>query len=267
VSRFSERVYFVFCGLLLIVGSLLSANGGRQHPTISNHLGGFGSPPFFRAFASLIASEPKWEPVHAQIMAAPVLWVLGGLALAAIARAAGEARWSGLAVVSMTIGATLWVVQYIFDGFVADHTAAWLLGADPSTAPQYSAIFGANQWVSIRTSMVSWLLVAFGTTAFSIALAPLARRGAGRGRPLAVFLVVYGLILGAWTLGCAVTGVFLPGPMVSPYYVPVLVGTQFWYLFAGVFLIYRTVRRPRPAASTEAEREPVPAREPAHAAS
>ena len=39
MTRLSEKTYFVFSGLLLIGGSLLAANGGRQHPTISNQMG------------------------------------------------------------------------------------------------------------------------------------------------------------------------------------------------------------------------------------
>ncbi|OLB81262.1 MAG: hypothetical protein AUI14_04015 [Actinobacteria bacterium 13_2_20CM_2_71_6] len=245
MKRFSDRAYLVFSGLLLIAGTLLSANGGRQHPTISNHIGAFGTNDFFRGFATLILSEPNWERIHAQILAAPLFWVLGGLALAVIARSVGETHWSTLGVVSLAMGATLWVVSYIFDGFVADHTAAWLLSGDQATTPAYTATFGANQWVSIRTHYVAWLLIAFGTTVFSIAMASLARRGAGRGRPLAVVLVVLGLALGAWSLVAVATGAFLPGPMVSLWYVPVLVGTQLWYLLAGILVIYRTLRRPR----------------------
>ena len=249
MTRFSERAYFIFSGLLMIVGSLLSANGGQQHPMISSKMGVLGSDSFYHHFAQLIAGDPNWEQVHAQILAAPVLWVLGGLALAALARAAGETRWSTLGLLSTAMGAVLWVVMYIFDGFVADRTAAWMLNGDPSLMPAYTANFGAGQWVAIRTSFVAWLLIAFGTAASSIALAALARRGAGRGRGFAIVLVVLGLVLGAASFIASASGAFSPGPMVSPYYVPMLIGTQFWYIIAGLFVIYRAIRKPVTAAA------------------
>jgi hypothetical protein len=253
VTRFSERAYLVFSGLLLIVGSVLSGNGGSQHPTVSQKFGKFGSDEFFHTFGSVILSDARWEQIHAQILAAPVLWALGGLALAAVVRAAGETRWSMLAVVSMAMGAVLWVVSYVFDGFVSAKTAQWMLSDDPALQPAYTATFGAGQWTSIRTHFVAWALIALGTTAFSIALASLARRGAGRGRPLAVVLVLTGLVLGAYSLVAFVTGAYFPGPGASPWYVPALVGTQLWYLVAGILVVYRGLRRPRTHVSEHAE--------------
>jgi hypothetical protein len=265
VTRFSERAYFVFSGLLMIVGSVLSAKGGQQHPMISSKMGELGSDAFYHHFAQLIVSDPNWESVHAQILAAPVLWVLGGLALASLARAAGETRWSTLGLLSTAMGAVLWVVMYIFDGFVADRTAAWMLNGDPSQMSVYTANFGAGQWVAIRTSFVAWLLIAFGTAASSIAMAALARRGAGRGRILAIALVVLGLVLGAASFIASATGAFLPGPMVSPYYVPMLIGTQFWYIIAGLLVIYRAIRQPDLRAGTAEPATPSIRREPATA--
>jgi len=262
MTRFSERAYFVFSGLLMIVGSILSANGGQQHPMISSKMGTLGSDSFYHHFAQLIASDPNWEPVHAQILAAPVLWVLGGLGLAALARAAGESRWSTLGLLSTAMGAVLWVVMYIFDGFVADRTAAWMLKGDPSQMPVYTATFVSGQWVAIRTSFVAWLLISFGLMALSIAMGALARKGAGRGRWLAAVLVVFGLLLAAASFVASATGAFLPGPMVSQYYVPILIGTQFWYIIAGLFVIYRAIRQPRDIA---AESAPAPVRERDHA--
>jgi len=263
VRRFSERAYFVFSGLLMIVGSVLSANGGQQHPMISSKMGQLGSDSFYHHFAQMIVADPNWETIHAQILAAPVLWVLGGLALAALARAAGETRWSTLGLISTAMGAVLWVVMYIFDGFVADRTAAWMLNGDQSLMPAFTATFGGGQWVAIRTSFVAWLLIALGVTATSIAMASLAR-GAGRGRGLAIALVVLGLVIGAVSFIASATGAFLPGPMVSPYYVPVLIATQFWFIIAGVLVIYRAVRQPGISdaapdpAHRVAERETVP---------
>jgi hypothetical protein len=85
-----------------------------------------------------------------------------------------------------------------------------------------------------------------------------------------VFLVGFGVLLGVFSIVAAIGGRFSPGPMVSPYYLPALIGTQWWYIVAGLLVIYRAVTRPRARTATPApvavdadadadERTPVPA--------
>jgi len=246
-----SRVYYWFSGLLLIAGTVIFMNGGRQHPPINESMGQFGTPDFFVQFATLIQTDPNWEPVHAMIIAGPVLWTLGILALADQIRARGENRWSTFAIVTMAMGVTLHVVLYIFDGFVASKIATQLLSSEEPTRTALIWTFGANQWTVIRMSTVSWLLISLTPAALAIGMLTAKRALGGFGKLLQGILVVVGLVLGVFTLIATATGLYSPGPMVSPFYVPAAVSTALWFAVAGISVLLRertdTVT-PEPAA-------------------
>jgi hypothetical protein len=239
MARPGSRIYYLFSGLMMIAGTVIFMNGGRQHPPINESMGQFGTPDFFYKFASLIASDANWEQVHAFIIIGPVLWALGLLALADQLRVNGESRWSTFALVSLAMGVTLHVVLYIFDGFVASKIATQLLNSDETLRPALTATFGANQWTVIRMSTVSWLLISIAPAAIALSML-FARRGLGAfGRVLQGILVVVGLVLGAFGIVASVTGTYSPGPMVSPFYVPVAVTTALWFAVAGLSVMLR----------------------------
>ena len=115
----SHRLFNLVCASLLIVGSLLFLNGGRQHPkTDAGHMGGapLGSAMYFHHFAEHIAGEPNWIPMHNQILAGPVLWLLGAVALRRRLRLLDDGTWSDLAFASMLAGVVCWTIAFVFDG-------------------------------------------------------------------------------------------------------------------------------------------------------
>jgi hypothetical protein len=262
MKRFSEGAYYVLSGALMALGSLFSENGGRQHPIVSQSMGRYGSPGFFFNFAKMIVDDHHWMPIHVQIMAGPVLWILGSVALATLVRSAGGRRWAALAVTALAMGATLWVVTYIFDGFVAPQTAPYVLHGSGPLLPAFRDTFGGLQWVAIRTSFAAWLLIAFGTGAMSAALAGLIRKAVGLGRALIVVMVTLGAFLTGWSVVATATGAYLPGPMDSGWYLPSLVGTQWWFIMGGLLVIYAAVIRPHALegrlAAPEQMPDPVP---------
>jgi hypothetical protein len=226
----AERAYYLMSGAFLILGSMVFLWGGSQHPHIRQ---GAGDLEYFQGFAHRIVHHPNWEGIHSGILAGPVLWLLGMVALCGLLRRADETRWSGLGLTALTLAAACWSVTFVFDGFVVPNLAKSLLDAtDPAQAALALAGMRANQTVVIRLGLVSWIVLGIATAAFSIALAaaPIVR-GAVRWP-----LVALGLILGVWPAVAAVS-VFQPGPFVSPLWNPTAILTAFWYLAVGVLVM------------------------------
>lgn len=230
MTRRLDRFHDLLSALLLIAGTLLFLNGGRQHPAINASLGPAGSDEYFRNFAGHVVHHHDWEGIHAQILAGPVLWALGAAALAERRRRAGEWRWSGLGRTALLLGAAGWAMVFVFDGFAAPQIAGRLAAADSVLAPALISEFAANQTVVIRAGLVSWLLVALAAVSFGASLlappAGLLRRAVGGlGIPIGL------ASLAAWLLGS-----FSPGPFVSPWWNSIAIATGLWFLLAGVWL-------------------------------
>jgi hypothetical protein len=229
-----DRLYDVSSGLLFIAGTLVFLNGGRQHPRIDSSLGLPGSVEYFRNFASHVLHHHDWEGIHAQILAGPVLWALGGVALAERRRRAGESRWSGLGSTALLLGAGCWIVAFIFDGFVAPQIARALAADEGPLSPAYLSEFAANAAMVIRAGLVSWLLIGLSAAAFGASLA--VERKAGMLQRVVGWV---GIPLGLASIAAWLSGSFIPGPFTSPLWTPIAIATGLWFLLAGIWVMGR----------------------------
>jgi hypothetical protein len=234
MNRRGNRLFDLASGLLLITGTLLFLNGGRQHPAINSSLGPPGSEEYFRNFAGHVVHHHDWEGIHSQILAGPILWILGAAALAERRRRSGESAWSGLGQTALLLGTAGWVVAFVFDGFVAPDIAGRLASSDGALAQAIISEFAANQMVVIRTGLVAWLLLALGAMAFSTSL--VLERGAGIFQRLVGGL---GIPIGLASFAAWIGGSFSPGPFVSPWWNSIAIATGLWFLLAGVVLAGR----------------------------
>jgi hypothetical protein len=224
--------------ILVLAGSVLFIGGGRSHPHVGASMGAIGSPQYFLHFAQTIVSTPNWVPMHVMILVGPLLWALAGASIRDAMPARGSSLW-GTAQTALTISATLWVVVFLFDGFIAPVFARAIVAASAgSIDPTLLASFGANQTSVIRLGLISWILGGVAITLFSIGLL------VGRGQShLAAPVGLLGIVVGAWPIVAALTGEFIPGPFTSDLWKWTALVTSIWYVALGVTLAIA----PRPA--------------------
>ncbi|MDG4766909.1 hypothetical protein O7632_22815 [Solwaraspora sp. WMMD406] len=239
-----SRPFLAFNGVLMIIGGLLWMWGGSRHPTISEEMGEFGTDAFFWEFAELMVYDPQWQAHHEQMLIAPTMWAVGAFGVLLLIRRAGESRWTPLGFVMLTMGAVLWVLTYMYDGWVAPETGKALLASegDPTLTAAITQTFASGQWFTIRISMYAWLLIAFGTAAMSVGLISLARSyPRGPSKVQAWILAGLGLFLGAWSFVAWATGAYDPGPMVSLWWMPAAIATQVWWLSLGILIVLHSL--------------------------
>ncbi len=229
-----DRFYDFLSGLLFIAGTLVFLNGGRQHPRIDSSLGLPGSVEYFKNFTSHVLHHHDWEGIHAQILAGPVLWALGAVALAERRRRAGERRWSGLGATALLLGTGCWIVAFVFDGFVAPQIARTLAGDEGPLSPVYLSEFAANAAVVIRAGLVSWLLIGLSAAAFGASLA--VERGVGMFQWVVSWV---GILLGVASIAAWASGSFIPGPFTSPLWNPIAISTGLWFVLIAVWVMQR----------------------------
>jgi len=223
--------------ILLAAGSLIFIGGGRLHPHVGNALGPLGSAGYFLHFAQTIVTTPGWVPIHMMILIGPVLWALAAPGIRAALPEGGAPLWA-TAQVSLAVSATLWIVVFVVDGFVAP-VFAQALAAGSAVAPDPSllASFAANQTTVIRVGLISWILNGVAIALFSIGL--LFTQGRSY---LRMAVGVTGLLVGAWPTVAAITGEFLPGPFTSEVWKETALATSIWYLLLGITLVTRRGR-------------------------
>jgi hypothetical protein len=244
-SSRSNRVHAWISGALLIAGSTLFLAGGRLHPKAATAFGIVGTPEFFRTFADHIQHTPNWIPIHVLILIGPVLWALGlpradesGLgdgASSSIVRSGLES----LASRAMLLGAALWVVVFVLDGFVAPQAATIIASAAPSDVGGVLASFRLNQVAVIRLGLVSWILIGVAMALHGgIVLATLSFRPKGG---IAIVPIVglgllgtSGVAIGIWPIIATITGSFDPGPFTSPLWNVTALSTALWFAAFGV---------------------------------
>lgn len=225
MNRSPERLTHAIAGLLLLAGTVAFLWGGAQHPATGESLGPIGSDEYFRNFVEHVRSHRGWEAIHTGILAGPVLWALG---IAAWSRRRVRDSAAGLANVALAMGAALWAVTFVFDGFLAPVHAA----AVPSAGEAALHAFRANQNVVIRLGLVSWLLIGAAVAALGARLLAQRRRRVG-----STVLGVVGVALGLWPLVAWAAGVFRPGPFTSPAWIPTAVLTALWFAVLGTLLL------------------------------
>jgi hypothetical protein len=238
----SERLFYLVCGTLLIVGSVVFTWGGSMHPPIDARLGPIGSDEFFRSFVRHVLEHDAWERIHGGILAGPVCWALGGVGAALALRERGEARFSVLGAVALAMGATAWAVTFVFDGFVALRIAQ-TIGVD--RASQNAALlpaFEANQVVVIRLGLVSWILVGAGMASLGAAILSVGLRPRVAGWIVGATAVIVGI----WPIVAWALGIFEPGPFISKWWALTAVLTAAWFLLLGVALLAQAARGRQP---------------------
>lgn len=228
----SNSVHQKFSGLLIVIGSCLFVGGGAFHPKINSSLGALGSSEFFTNFYMHIAHHNSWQTIHAMILAGPLLWLLGVGSF--WSRRSG---WTRMANTAITLAATVWAVTFVFDGFVAPDIVRWMT---PETGLYQLAV---NQDAVIHLGLVSWLMLGCSIIAGSVGIL-VSSRSTG-----AKVLAWIGIPLGIWPFIARIIGTFNPGPFTSRYWNVTAVGTAFWFLAVGIFLLISVA--PQTAMETE----------------
>lgn len=136
---------------LIAVGVGLFVWSGAQHPGGGTDLGTLGSDRYFRNLAQLVTNHP-WEQIHAGLLAGPLLWTLGMRSLILRLREGGELRFSGIASVSLTVGACLWAVAFAFAAF-AIPVYAEKVGITPTTDDLTITLLRATQTLAFRLGL------------------------------------------------------------------------------------------------------------------
>lgn len=220
-----ERLFDIICGVLIIIGSVVFLNGGRQHPATDSRLGPMGSEAYFRGFAEHIAAEHHWEPMHGQILVGPILWAIGAVALCRRLRKT-DRSWPDVALVALSIGTATWILAFVFDGFVAPAVASSVL--DPAQARSVFEL-RENQLVVIRSGLIGWILIGLAMCALGAAMV-------GPHRPAFALLGAAGILIGLWPVAAWLNGTFAPGPFISPLWRWTALVSAAWFVCAGATL-------------------------------
>jgi hypothetical protein len=216
---------------LMVAGTVAFFAGGVRHPHVNASLGPMGSDEFYRGFAHTILHTPNWESMHAMILAGPVLWALGAAGLARLlpgrAAAFGEVGRTAL-----LLGAGLWAIVFVLDGFVAPSLARTIEGAAASAGELRSAFtaFQVNQRMVGRLGMVSMVLLGAAESALATAVLLSARGARSAATAWRATVGVAGLLVGLWPLVAALRGEFSPAPFTSPYWSPTALSTGLWFV-------------------------------------
>lgn len=240
MATLPERLFNIVCGILFIGGCVAFAWGGLQHPSTSTSaLGASDDIGYWRAFAEMAQHTP-WSSLHTGLLAAPVLWALGGVGVHMTLRERGEPRWSALGSMALAMGAVAWAVAFVFDGYVAlTHADAVLASNDTAIIPAIASLEAAEV-VTLRMGLVAWLLIGVGMAALGSSL--LATRMLLA--PMRWLLGGAGILIGLWPIYAWATGIFLPGPFVSALWGPTVNASLTWFVAMGLVLIGLALRRP-----------------------
>ena len=232
----SERVFYVICGVLLILGGIVFVWGGSSHPPTDARLGAVGSEEYFRNFVRHVVEHGHWQLIHTGILAGPVCWALGGVGAGSMLRAQGEAHFSALGIVALAMGATAWAVTFVFDGFVALRYAETIAARPAGDITALLIGFQANQVVVIRLGLVSWILMGVGMAALGTS-GIIAATSVSRARLVRQITGAAGVVLGAWPTVAWAIGVFDPGPFTSRWWALTALLTAAWFVAMGIIVL------------------------------
>lgn len=216
--------------LLLIAGSLIFIGAGRHHPIIDTTLGPPGSDQYFRTFAAHMLGMPNWESIHLGILVGPVLWALGtaGIGRAIASRAAPLAD---VAKSALLLGAGLWAVAFVLDGYVGPRLAQSIAAAGVGGDSLAIKTFSTNQYTMARLGMLSIVLMGGAIVALSVSILVESQLRSWR-----TIVSVAGVVVGGWPLLAAARGEFWPGPFTSPYWTATAVSLAAWFLLLGTVM-------------------------------
>ena len=239
---------------LLPLGSVLFIAGGAHHPKAATAFGTVGTPEFYRTFAAHIHNQANWIPIHALILIGPLLWALGAprrVDTPSDASSATDATPSRaierLASRALVLGASLWAVVFVMDGFVAPQVAHLVASAAPADVAATLAVFRSNQAMVISLGLVSWLLIGIGMALFGTASLVRDRFATIRGA-----LGVAGILVGLWPVYATVTGEFNPGPFTSGLWNVTALSSAVWFAAFGLSTLTRAERVVTPRVARQA---------------
>jgi hypothetical protein len=224
--------------LLVVGGSLLFLAGGSRHPHIGGPaLGDPGSDAYFRHFAAMILERPNWAGFHTLILTGPLLWALG------VAGAVGvdgpqTPILGQVARASLMMGAALWALGFVLDGYMGPRLAQGVVSAGPGSDAVAIAAFGDNAFTMARLGTISIVLLGGGVLASALALLLEGPLGSWRGA-----VGITGFLVAGWPLVGAARGDFDPGPYVTSYWTPMAVALGLWFLGLGTTFRLRSAVR------------------------
>ncbi len=208
----TERLESWLPFFLLLVGSVLFTAGGSFHPHVGTAMGVLGSPEFFTNFAQKMVSTPGWIPMHMLILAGPVMWALAAPSVGQRLPQGGKSIWA-IAQTLLVISATLWIITFVLDGFIAPVYARKLLAPRPGGIdPMMLMNFGMNQTTLVRLGLVSLVMNGFAITLYSSGLIASSRRLSWR-----TVIGVAGILIGVWPFIAALSGKFLLSHYLSAF--------------------------------------------------
>ena len=217
--------------VLLAAGSVAFIGGGARHPHVNASLGPMGSDEFYRNFVHTILHVPNWEGIHALILAGPVLWALGAAGLVRLLPARAAALGE-LGRAALLLGAGMWALTFILDGFIAPSLAKEVESGALDTLSRQAAFtaFQVNQKMVGRFGTLSMVLIGAAETALALALL-LSAAGARRGATLWRAAVGgAGVLVGLWPLVATARGEFVPAPFTSSYWTVTALATAAWFV-------------------------------------
>ena len=213
--------------LLLVGGSLVFLGAGRHHPIIDATLGPAGSDEYFRAFAAQMLHMPNWESIHLGILVGPLLWTLGAAGIARLL-AAKAISLADVGKTALMLGAGLWAIAFVLDGYVGPRLAQAISAAGVGADALAIRTFATNQYMMARLGMLSIVLIGAAILFLSGAMLLGARL-----RSWQAAVGGLGLLIGGWPLIAAVRGEFWPGPFTSPYWSLTALSLGLWFLLLG----------------------------------
>ncbi len=212
---------------ILATGSIVFLGAGRLHPRITPALGPLGSEDFFRAFSAEVLKVPGWETMHTLILAGPVLWAIAALGAARLLPARASAL-GDVATGALLLGAALWAVGFVLDGFVTPVHARTVTAAGIGADATALAAFRVTQLTMARLGTISIVLIGAAVVAFAAALLVETRALSWR-----TAVGVSGLLVGGWPMLAAFQGEFSPGPFTSHYWMLTALSLGLWFLAFG----------------------------------
>jgi hypothetical protein len=156
-----------------------------------------------------------------------VLWTLG---VAGIARMVSSAATplADVGKVALMLGASLWAVAFVLDGYVGPRLAQAIAAAGVGADALAIKTFGTSQYMMARLGMLSIVLI--GASILTISAAMLLE---SRLRSWRAVVGALGVVVGAWPLIAAARGEFWPGPFTSPYWTATAISLGIWFLLLG----------------------------------
>lgn len=241
-----DRVIPGISAALLILGSALFLAGGRHHPDVATAFGDSGTQSYFRTFAATIHHSANWEGIHLLILLGPVLWALALPVTSRVSDGGGFAELrSGLAHLAgraISIGAALWVVAFVLDGYAAPVTSSAIVTAGSAELPGLLITFRVHQITMVTLGLFSWILIGISMALHGVVMILQQPRSLWRN-----VLGATGVMLGIWPIVAGMTGEFDPGPFTSDLWRLTALSSALWFAALGVTF----VAAPRLAADRE----------------